>query len=386
MTVIALGFTSLFNDIGTEMVFPLLPAFLLTLGAGPTFLGLLEGVADATGALLKYFSGRWSDSLERKKPLVLFGYSVTALVRPLVALVTAPWQVLAVRVTDRVGKGVRATPRDVMIASSVDAAEVGRAFGFQNALDHAGAVLGPLIATALIAFNVPFRTIFAVAAIPGVFAVICVALIRERPERSVSLALVSTGPSVPMPRRLKLVLGIFLLFALANSSDAFLLLRAKELGVSDAALPVLWCLLNISKMAWSLLGGAWSDRVPRHRLVISGWVVYVATYLALGLASSAFHVWALFAVYGAFYGFTEPVEKALIRDLAPEAIRGRAFGIYNAMLGLSSVPAGLLTGVLWQQFGARTALWVGASVALVALGLLGLWSRMKHFEGAQQPE
>ena len=374
-TVIALGFTSMFNDIGTEMVFPLLPAFLLTIGAGPTFLGLLEGVADATGALLKYFSGSWSDRMPKRKPLVLFGYSLTALVRPLVALAVAPWQVLAVRVTDRVGKGVRGTPRDVMIASSVEATETGRAFGFQNALDHAGAVMGPLIAFALLSANVPFRTVFWLAAIPGVFAVLCVALIREAPVTAITTTTSSDGAPLVLPARLKKLLGIFLLFAIANSSDAFLLLRAKELGVSDALLPVLWCVLSVSKMAWSVLGGAWSDRVPRHRLVLAGWAVYVATYVLLGLATSAWQVWALFGVYGAFYGFTEPVEKALIRDLAPEAIRGRAFGVYNAMLGLSAVPAGLLTGALWQRFGATTALWFGAAVALIAAALLALWVR-----------
>ncbi len=373
LTVIALGFTSMFNDIGTEMVFPLLPAFLLTIGAGPTFLGLLEGVADATGALLKYFSGGWADRMPRRKPLVLFGYSLTALVRPLVALATAPWHVLAVRVADRVGKGVRATPRDVLIASSVDASESGRAFGFQNALDHAGAVMGPLIAAALLFYKVPFRTIFLFAAIPGALAVICVMLIREKPAEVVPKT--SADVAMPLPPRVKSLLIIFLLFALANSSDAFLLLRAKELGVSDAMVPILWCVLSVSKMAWSVVGGAWSDRIERHRLVLAGWFIYVATYIALGFANASWQVWVLFLLYGAFYGFTEPVEKALIRDLTPTPIRGRAFGLYNAMLGLSSVPAGLLTGALWQTFGAATALWVGAGVALIAAVFLARWAQ-----------
>ena len=374
-TVIALGFTSLFNDIGTEMVFPLLPVFLLSLGAGPTFLGLVEGIADATGALLKYFSGTWSDRMLGRKPLVLFGYSVTGLVRPLVAFATAPWHVLAIRVTDRVGKGVRGTPRDLMIASSVEAHETGRAFGFQNALDHAGAVAGPIIATLLLAWHMPFRTIFLIAAIPGVIAVICVALINEPKNLRPVMAARTDGPPLKVPSRLKYLLGIFLLFALANSSDAFLLLRAKELGVSETLIPVLWCALSVSKMVWSIFGGSWSDRVPRHRLVIIGWGIYAVSYVLLGLADSAWHAWVLFIFYGAFYGFTEPVEKALIRDLTPEAIRGRAFGLYNAMLGLSAVPAGLLTGSLWQTFGAAAALWTGAGVALLAAALLAAWAK-----------
>ncbi len=374
-TVFALAFASLFNDIGTEMVFPLLPVFLVSLGAGPTFLGLVEGIADATGALLKYFSGTWSDRMSGRKPLVLFGYSVTGLVRPLVAFATAPWHVLAVRVTDRVGKGVRGTPRDLMIASSVEAHETGRAFGFQNALDHAGAVAGPIIATLLLAMHLPFRTIFLIAAIPGVFAVICVAIIKE-PVNPRSVAAARTdGPPLKLPTRLKYLLAIFLLFALANSSDAFLLLRAKELGVPETWIPVLWGTLSVSKMVWSVFGGSWSDRVPRHRLVLIGWGIYAASYVLLGLANAPWHAWALFVFYGAFYGFTEPVEKALIRDLTPEAIRGRAFGLYNATLGLSAVPAGLLTGALWQNFGATTALWAGAGVALAAAALLIAWAQ-----------
>lgn len=377
MTVVALGFTSLFNDVGTEMVFPLLPVFLVSLGAGPTFLGLIEGVADATGAVLRYLSGTWSDRLTRRKPLVLFGYGLTALVRPLVAVASAPWHVLAVRVTDRIGKGVRAAPRDVLIAASVEASETGRAFGFQNALDHVGAVVGPLIATALLAFHVPFRTIFMLTALPGLFAVICVAIIKEPPARSLVRPAAEAARATPIPPRVKSLLGIFLLFALANSSDAFLLLRAKELGVTDPLIPVLWCLLSVSKVGWSVLGGNLSDHMPRHRLVVMGWLIYALSYGALGVANAPWQVWVLFGLYGAFYGLTEPVERALIRDLVPEAIRGRAFGLYNAMLGLSAIPAGVLTGSLWQHFGARTALWSGAAVALLAVVLLTYWARSR---------
>ncbi len=371
--VIALGLTSLFTDIGTEMVFPLLPAFLVGLGAGPTFLGLIEGVAEATAASLKFVSGLWVDRLPRTKPLVLFGYGLSSLVRPLVALAVAPWHVLAVRVTDRVGKGLRSSPRDVLIAASVDPAQAGRAFGLHQAMDHAGAVVGPLLATALLAAHVPMRTIFFLAAIPGALAVGSVLLVKEVPRAPREPGV---GPPVKLPNELKWLLGIFLVFALSNSSDAFLLLRAKELGVTDPWLPVLWCLLNLSKALWSALGGAWSDRVPRHRLVLAGWGLYALSYTGFGLASTPWHVWALFVVYGAFYGVTEPVEKALIKDLAPQAVHGRAFGVYNAMFGLAAIPSGLLTGTLWQQFGATVALGASAAVALVSAVLLATWVKV----------
>lgn len=374
-TVVALGFTSFFTDVASEMVFPLLPAFLLALGAGPTFLGVLEGLADAVSSALKYASGAWADRLPRKKPLVLFGYGLATAMRPFFAVASAPWHVLAIRVTDRVGKGVRSAPRDVLIASAAEVGDAGRAFGFQRAMDHAGAVVGPLLAAALLAFGLSLRTVFAVTVVPGLLAVVMVLLVREPPAPRADPAPARPAAArAPLPRRLKLLLGLLLLFALGNSSDAFLLVRAKELGTPDALLPVLWTLLHVSKMTWSALGGAWSDRVPRHRLLFLGWGLYALTYLGLGLARTPLQVWGLFALYGAFYGFTEPVEKALIRDLAPAEVRGRAFGLYHAMLGASAVPAGLLTGLLWQAVSPAAALFTGAGIAAAAAALLAAWA------------
>lgn len=376
-TVLALGFTSFFTDVASEMVFPLLPAFLLALGAGPTFLGVLEGLADAVSSLLKYGSGAWSDRVERKKPLVLFGYGLATVMRPFFAVASAPWHVLVIRLTDRVGKGVRSAPRDVLIASAVEDGDSGRAFGFHQAMDHAGAVVGPLIAAALLLFGLSLRTVFAVTVVPGLLAVVMVLLVRERaaPRAALATAATAARAAAPLPGRLKRLLALFLLFALGNSSDAFLLVRAKELGTPDALLPVLWTLLNVSKMVWAALGGAWSDRLPRHRLLFLGWGIYALTYLGLGLASAPLHVWGLFVLYGAFYGFTEPVEKAMIKDLTPPEVRGRAFGVYHAMLGASAVPAGLLTGFLWQALSPRAALFTGAGIAAVAAALLAVWAR-----------
>lgn len=370
-TVIALGITSFFTDVASEAVFPLLPGFLALLGAGPTFLGLLEGVADAVSALLKYQSGRWADA-GGKKRFVLGGYALAAVVRPLLALATAPWHVLSIRVVDRIGKGVRSAPRDALISHAVTAEESGRAFGFHHAMDHAGAVVGPLLATLLLFLGLQVRTVFALTLIPGVLAVASIFVVKE--ERAAPRH-AQPVDATPLPSRLKSLLVILAGFALANSSDAFLLLRAGELGVPTPLLPTAWLVLNLSKMFWSARGGAWSDRTARHRLILAGWAVYAGSYALFAFATKAWHAWALLAVYGAFAGFTEPVEKALVKELTPKSQQGRAFGAYHATLGAMAIPSGVLMGALWQSFGAPVALATGAAVAGVsAIALIG-WSR-----------
>ena len=373
-TVFALGLTSLFNDIGSEMVFPLLPAFLATLGAGPAFLGLVEGAADATASLVKYHSGAWSDRAASKKPLVVFGYAVGAAVRPLVSFAFAPWHVLAVRLTDRVGKGVRSAPRDALIASSVDAADAGRAFGFNRAMDHAGAVIGPLLATVLLALGLPLRTVFLATVVPGVLAV-AASLWAKEPAATARPAGLTPPTSTPLPARLKALLAIFGLFALGNSSDAFLLVRAKEVGMDNATLPLLWMALSVSKMVFSAVGGRWVDRGGKSVPIQVGWAVYAASYLALAWADSPAQVVAVFLVYGAFNGLADPAEKALIRALVDADTRGRAYGAYHAVLGAAAIPAGLLTGQLWAAVGPRVALGTGAAIAVVSAVLLTAWSR-----------
>lgn len=368
-TVIALGFTSFFTDVASEAVFPLLPAFLAALGAGPTFLGLLEGVADAVSSLLKYHSGKWADR-GGKKGFVLAGYGLASTVRPLLALVTAPWQVLALRVTDRVGKGLRAAPRDALIAGAVPASQAGRAFGYHVAMDHAGAVVGPLLASGLLLLGFEVRTVFALTLIPGLLAVATLFLVKEPEREALTAAERADVERTPLPSSLRRLLVLLGLFALGNSSDAFLLLRASELGVATSLLPMAWLLLNLSKMAWSWLGGEWTDRFARPRLILAGWAVYAVSYAALALATQPWHAWVLLGVYGAFAGLTEPAEKALVKELVPRHLHGRAFGLYHAVLGAAAIPAGVLTGVLWQQLGAGAALGVGAAVAAVSAAAL----------------
>jgi MFS family permease len=380
-TVVLLGFTSLFTDVGTEMIFPLLPVFLTEmLGAGPAYLGLVEGAANTVASLLKLVSGIVADKAKRRKPLVLFGYAIASTARPLFALATRPWHVLVVRVADRIGKGVRSSPRDALIADAAGS-RTGRAFGFHQAMDNAGAVAGPLLATLLVGLKVPIRSIFWIAVVPGAIATSLVAAVRE-PRRPSPVAPSSATPAdastpprsvVVLDRRLVSYLTILTFFSLGNSSDAFLLLRARSIGLSTAKIPILWATLNLSKVIWSYLGGSLADRFPRARLVACGWLVYTAVYIGLGAATATWHVWALFVFYGVFYGLTEPVEKAMVSGLVDPSARGRAFGAYNFVVGITAIPAGVLTGSLWHAWGPAVALDTGAAFAGAACLALLAW-------------
>lgn len=371
-----LGVTSLATDVGTEMIFPLLPVFLVaTLGASPEALGLIEGLADTVSSLLKLVAGSLSDRLGRRKPLVVFGYALASAARPLVALATAPWHVLAVRVTDRIGKGVRSAPRDALIADAAEPGQAGRAFGFHQAMDHVGAVAGPLLATLFLALGMSVRNVFLVAVVPGAIATLTVMLVRERAHAPSPDPSPRATSKAPLPPRLRAYLAIVLFFAIGNSSDAFLLLRAREVGVSTTLLPILWTVHNLAKVVSAWLGGDLSDRIPRARLILIGWVIYAATYLVLGIADEAWQVWATMIVYGVYYGLTEPAEKALVRDIAPADARGRAFGWYNLVVGVAALPAGLLTGWLWKTYGHQVALGAGAAIAAASGLMLLAWTR-----------
>lgn len=374
--VILLGLTSLFTDVSSDMIVPLLPGFLAAIGASAAVLGLVEGAAEATASFLKLGSGWLADRSPRKKPLVVLGYGIATVVRPLLALAAVPGHVLAVRVIDRVGKGIRTTPRDVMIAAAAPPGEAGRAFGIHRAMDHAGAVIGPLLAAGLVALGLEVRGVFAFAAIPGAIALLCVLAVREpEPEPAPELESAPRHEHVAaVPRALRSYLGVLTLFAIGSSSDAFLLLRAQELGVSLALVPVLWAVLHVSKVVSTWFGGGLADRVPRARLVAFGWAVYALTHLALGIATEPWQAWGIFVVYGSYHGLTEPAEKALVRDLAPPEARGRAFGLYHFVMGVTAIPAGLLTGWLWEAFSPLTALATSAALAAISGALMLAWS------------
>jgi len=355
------------------MAYPLLPLFLVgTLGAGPAFLGAVEGIAESMASLAKLGGGYLSDHVRRRKILVVGGYGLASLVRPLLALVSAPWQVLAIRFTDRVGKGIRSAPRDALLVDSVPAGQKGTAFGLHRAADHAGSVLGPLLAAGILLLAPGhLRLVFALTAVPGILTVlILVGTVREvapaavqRPQGGTD-SLRKLGPTFPR------YLSVLFLFTLGNASDAFLLLRAQDLGVHVVALPLLWGAFHVSKMVWNLPGGILSDRLRPMPLILTGWGLYALVYLGFALAGEAWQAWALFGIYGLFYGLTESPEKALVAQLAPSHLRARAFGAFHFVIGLGALPASLLFGGLWQWRGASLAFGTGASIALLSAVLL----------------
>ena len=372
--VYALTAVSFFTDVSSEMIYPLLPAFLtITLGASASFLGAIEGAAESTAALLKLLSGWWSDRIQRRKPLVVAGYTLASIMRPLVAIAQSASQVLVIRLSDRVGKGIRNSPRDALIADSVDPANRGRAFGFNRTGDHLGGVLGPLVAFALVQWrHLPLRTVFWWAVLPGALAVATVVFgVREVPRRngrSSQPAAIADASAIsqPLGARFWAVLGVILLFTLGNSTDAFLLLRATQLGVPIAFAPILWAFLHVLKSMSSIPGGALSDRVGRKPLLVAGWMLYALVYFAFGRASAPWHAWALFGVYGIFFGLTEGTERALVTDIVPAARRGTAFGWYNLTIGLGALPASIVFGALWDARGSRVAFDFGAALAMAA--------------------
>ena len=369
--MLALAAVSLLTDVSSEMIAPLLPIFLsATLGASASAVGAIEGAAESTAALLKLASGWWSDRLPRRKPLVVGGYLLASVARPLVAFAGSAAQVLAVRLTDRVGKGIRTAPRDALLAASVPAAVRGRAFGFHRAADHLGAVIGPLIAFALLGVGgLSLRTVFWLAAIPAALSV----LVLVVGVREAAVERPTPGPGdvahvapAPVARRLAPLLGGVLLFTLGNSTDAFLVLRATQLGVPVALVPILWAMLHVVKSAASTPGGALSDRIGRRPTIVAGWLLYAAVYAGFAAASRTWHVWALVAVYGLHFGLTEGAEKALVAELVPAQARGAAFGWYHLTVGLAAFPASLLFGAVWDRHGAGAAFLVGGGLALAA--------------------
>ncbi|MGI8497364.1 MAG: MFS transporter [Gemmatimonadaceae bacterium] len=390
--VIALGAVSFFTDMSSEIIYPLLPLFLTTvLGAGAGAVGAIEGAAESTSALLKLASGWWSDRVARRKPLVLGGYVLASLMRPLIALAQSATQVMIIRVSDRVGKGIRGSPRDALIAESVDPSVRGRAFGFHRAADHAGAVVGPLIAFAILRSRhvatlepesraMLLRHLFWLAAIPGALSVLVIIFfVRDVPRSEDARSQASISASrAGFGSRFWAVLGVMLLFTLGNSSDAFLLLRAAQLGVATSLVPVLWAMLHVVKSASSTPGGILSDRVGRRPLIVAGWVIYAFVYVCFGVSTREWQAWALFAVYGVYFGLTEGVQTALVADLVPASRRGAAFGWYYLAIGLGALPASLLFGVIWDHAGPATAFFVGAAIALVAAAGIFLAAPARH--------
>ncbi len=380
-TVWLLGLVSLFNDSTSELVYPLVPLFLTSvLMAGPKALGLIEGIAEATASLLKLFSGVVMDRRGHAKGWVLAGYGLAALSRPLFYVAGSWPMVLALRFADRVGKGLRTSPRDALLAGSVGDDRRGLAFGVHRAMDNAGAVIGPLLAAWLLARGMALREVFLWAIVPGIVTVVLAFAIKEPPTAVQRTSRPFSWRLAGFPPAFRRYLVVLALFTLGNSSNMFLLLRAKELGLPDYQVPLLWALTSAVAMIFSTPLSALSDRLGRTRLILAGWAVYGLFYLGLGL--NGFHtllLWPLFAFYGLFLAATEGAEKALVADLAPQDRLGTAYGWFNLTAGAMLLPASLIFGLIYQQAGALAAFAFSASCALMAALLLPLWAlRVGH--------
>jgi MFS family permease len=394
-----LGVISLLTDTASEAIYPLLPMFLTAvLGARPLALGLTEGVAEATSSVLKIVAGRASDRSGRRRPWVVAGYTLSSLVRPLMAFVTGWGQVFALRFIDRVGKGVRSAPRDAWLASMAAADARARVFSFHRAMDHTGAVLGPVVAAALLwLWPGAFRAVFFATLLPGLAVVALLLRLPRDPgpasrvgeggasptaigeNDSAALPPPATGGraghdgsarAVRLPGSLVRILTVILVFTLGNSTDAYLLLRLTDSGVPPALVPLAWAALHLVKASSSFVGGAVADRWGRRVAIGSGWAIYAAVYAGFATVSAPAALTALFLVYGVHYGLCEGPERALVADVVDPARRGLAFGLYNAALGFGALAASLVFGLLWEAFGPPAAFWTGAGLALAAVGLL----------------
>jgi MFS family permease len=378
------GVTSFLNDTATEMAYWVLPAFLASLGAGPAQLGLIEGVAESVASFAKLFSGYLTDRIDRRKPVVVAGYAVANAVKPLLAIVTAWPQILAIRFADRLAKGVRGAPRDVMVAESVPKNRLGSAYGLIQSMDSAGAIAGPLGALFLLA-RFGIRSVFWAAAVPGALCVLIAMLgiretrraspggqLRAAVPTSMDLTPNLTPPSgrIVLPKSFYFVLVAVTLFSLGNSSDMFLVLRAQNVGIRVALAPLLGLVFNITYTLASWPAGWFSDRVSRRLIGSGGYVIFAVVYFVFGRAPSTLAIWIAMAVYGFYYALTQPVLKALVVETVAEDVRGRALGIYFFVTSVATLAASLITGELWKHYGAAIPFYFSAGMALVAAGLL----------------
>ena len=382
--VFALSLVSLLNDTSSEIIYPLLPTFLaLTLGASPFYIGVIEGVAESVASVLKLFSGYLSDKFDKRKFPVFLGYALSSVVRPLLAFVGSWQAVFAVRLTDRIGKGIRGAPRDAILADSVAPEKRGLAFGFNRAADHLGAVIGPIIAFILLSYLAQnpekptaqdYSQVFLFASIPvvlGLFVIIFFVKEEKREPHETQENLTPIKLSLnEFDGNFKRFLITIALFTLSNSTDAFLLLRAEQSGVAPAVLPLLWMTLHFSKVIFSLIGGDLSDKFGRKTLIFTGWIIYALVYGGFAFVNSAWQAWVLFIIYGIYFGLTEGVEKALVADLVSKEKRGTAYGFYNLAFSITVLPASIIFGALWTYYGASTAFLFSAIISICAAILL----------------
>jgi MFS family permease len=385
--VYAFGITSFLNDTATEMAYWVLPAFLVSLGAGPAQLGLIEGIAESVASIAKLFSGYLTDRIGRRKPLVVAGYFAANAVKPLLAVVIAWWQILLIRFTDRLAKGIRGAPRDVMVAESVGKDRLGSAYGFIQSMDSAGAIAGPLAAWFLLGRS-GVRSVFWFAAVPGALAILMAAFaIRETGQvqsRGQNAKRPVNAPKswIVLPGSFYLVLVAVTLFSLGNSSDMFLVMRAQNVGIPVSKAPLLGLVFNITYTLGSWPAGWCSDHFSRRWMAAAGYVIFAGVYFVFGRAPSTLAIWVTMAVYGIYYALTQPVLKALVVETVPQETRGRALGIYFSVTSVATLAASVVMGELWKHYGAKLPFYLSAALAVLS-SLLLLFS---HGENKSSPQ
>lgn len=384
----AVSFTSFFMDISSEMVLNILPLFLQNvLGVQTAIIGVIEGVAEATASVLKVFSGWLSDKLRGRKWIAVIGYGISAISKPFFYIANSWGMIAGVRWADRLGKGVRTAPRDALVADSIKPSQRGLAFGFHRAADTGGAVLGILIAALTVwlvqSSNLDlgkntFKTVVLISLVPAFLAVLSLAI----GAKDIKLDGKTKAPKITfkgLGKPFLTFLVIVGIFDLGNSSDAFLVLRAQERGISVLGILIMLAMFNLVYTLVSAPAGNLSDKIGRRKLIIAGWVVYGLIYLGFGLAQKPWHIWAAYVAYGIYYGLAYGTAKAMVADLVPEELRGTAYGTYNAVLGIIDLPASMIAGLLWQGvggwqgFGASAPFYFGGGLAILAAILLLIW-------------
>jgi MFS family permease len=376
----AFGFTSFFNDTATEMAYWVLPAFLTSLGAGPAQLGLMEGIAESAASLAKLVSGYITDRICRRKPLVVGGYAVANAIKPILGLTTAWWQILLIRFADRVAKGLRGTPRDVMVAEAVGSENLGSAYGLIQSLDSAGAIAGPLAALLLLA-HYSIRIVFWAAAVPGTLAIfVAVFGIKEKPRTPTighgsvleKAKATQSNRSVALPASFYVVVTAVTLFSLGNSSDMFLIMRAQNIGISVALAPLLGLVFNITFTLGSWPAGWLSDHYSRHWIAAVGFFIFSAVYFVFGKGPSTLAIWIMMGLYGLYYALSQPALKALVVEAVNRDASGRALGIYFFVTSVATLLASLITGGLWKRYGPGIPFYLSASLAFASAVLLAM--------------